>query len=127
MEATRRLEFTPSRLLRTQAEYRRAVAEVDALLDASDTAGRRDRLAFVSLLVQEYEDRHDPVERHSTNPQEVVDFMLEQHGMRRADLATIMGGKSRVSEFFAGRRRLSIEQIRALRDALAIPADLLLQ
>jgi antitoxin component HigA of HigAB toxin-antitoxin module len=36
-----------------------------------------------------------------------------------------MGGKARVSEFFAGKRRLSIEQVRALRDALGIPADLL--
>ena len=37
-----------------------------------------------------------------------------------------MGGKARVSEFFAGRRRLSIEQVRALRDLLHIPADLLI-
>ena len=37
-----------------------------------------------------------------------------------------MGGKARVSEFFPGKRRLSVEQIRALRDELGIPADLLI-
>jgi transcriptional regulator with XRE-family HTH domain len=47
--------------------------------------------------------------------------MLEQKGMTRADLADIMGGKSRVSEFFAAKRDLSINQIRALRDVLGIP------
>ena len=52
--------------------------------------------------------------------------MLEQKGMGRADLAEIMGGRSRVSEFFNGKRELSKAQIEALRDKLGIPADLLL-
>jgi antitoxin component HigA of HigAB toxin-antitoxin module len=52
--------------------------------------------------------------------------MLEQRGKTRADLHELMGGKARVSEFFAGKRRLSVEQIRALRKALGIPADLLI-
>jgi antitoxin component HigA of HigAB toxin-antitoxin module len=38
-----------------------------------------------------------------------------------------MGGKARVSEFFSGKRRLSIEQIRSLRETLGIPADLLIE
>lgn len=59
-------------------------------------------------------------------PQSVVEFMLEQRGMTRAELAPLMGGRSRVSDFFAGKRRLSMEQVRALRDALGIPADLLI-
>jgi HTH-type transcriptional regulator / antitoxin HigA len=46
--------------------------------------------------------------------------------MTRTELAPLMGGKSRVSEFLAGKRRLSVEQIIALRDALGIPADLLI-
>ena len=52
---------------------------------------------------------------------------LEQHGMTRGDLAPLMGGRARVSEFFSGRRRLSIAQVRSLRDALGIPADLLVE
>jgi HTH-type transcriptional regulator/antitoxin HigA len=59
-------------------------------------------------------------------PQDVVDFMLDQKGMSRADLAEVMGGRSRVSEFFSGKRELSRGQIEALRDKLGIPADLLL-
>jgi HTH-type transcriptional regulator/antitoxin HigA len=52
--------------------------------------------------------------------------MLEQKGMTRADLHELMGGKARVSEFFAGKRSLSVAQIRALREELGIPADLLI-
>jgi HTH-type transcriptional regulator / antitoxin HigA len=52
--------------------------------------------------------------------------MLEQKGMTRADLHRLMGGKARVSEFFAGKRALSVAQIRALHRELGIPSDLLL-
>ena len=79
-----------------------------------------------SVLVEAYEDEHDPLDEAGGSPQSVVGFMLEQRGLTRADLHQAMGGKARVSEFFAGKRRLSIEQIRALRDLLHIPADLLI-
>jgi HTH-type transcriptional regulator/antitoxin HigA len=46
--------------------------------------------------------------------------------MTRADLENVMGGKSRVSEFFSGKRELSKTQIEALHRLLAIPADILL-
>ena len=62
----------------------------------------------------------------AVTPQEAVTFMLEQKGLSRADLDDVMGGKSRVSEFFSGRRDLSKSQVEALRRLLGIPADILL-
>jgi len=53
--------------------------------------------------------------------------MLEQKGMERSTLAELMGGRSRVSDFFRGKRALSNAQIKGLRDLLGIPADLLLE
>jgi HTH-type transcriptional regulator/antitoxin HigA len=118
-------------LLRNAREFRAAVRELDALLDAlldaEGPADDKERLAFLSVLVQEYEDRTDPLDEAGGSPQEVVAFMLEQRGMNRTDLAPLMGGRARVSEFFSGRRRLSIEQVRALRAALGIPADMLIE
>jgi HTH-type transcriptional regulator/antitoxin HigA len=113
--------------LRSVREYRTAVAEIDVLLDSARDAEHRERLEFLSVLVQNYEDRTDPLDEHAGSPREVVAFMLEQRGMTRSQLAPLMGGRARVSEFFSGRRRLSIEQVRQLRDALGIPADLLLE
>jgi transcriptional regulator with XRE-family HTH domain len=62
----------------------------------------------------------------TSTPQTIVAFMLEQQGMTRADLAPILGGRSRVSEFFSRKRRLSVPQIQKIRDVLHIPADLLM-
>lgn len=127
MAAPAQLDFTKPHLLRNAREYRAAVAEIDALLDAGGAVEHRERLEFLSVLVQDYEDRTDPLDERAGSPREVVAFMLEQRGMTRRDLASLMGGRARVSEFFSGHRRLSIEQVRSLRDALGIPADLLVE
>lgn len=122
------LSFTKPHVLRNLREYKAAVAEIDALLDLDPTRGSEayERLEFLSVLVEAYEDEHYPIDERDGTPQSVVAFMLEQQGKTRSDLATLMGGKGRVSEFFSGKRRLSVEQIRSLRDELGIPADLLI-
>lgn len=128
MATAMRLDFTNPHLLRNAKEYDAAVAEINTLLDADVKKGSvgHDRLEFLSVLVEAYDDKHYPIENIAGTPQSMVEFMLEQKGMTRAELVPIMGGKSRVSEFFAGKRRLSIEQIIKLRDELGIPADLLI-
>jgi HTH-type transcriptional regulator / antitoxin HigA len=108
-------------------EYNAAVAEVDRLLDENPKKGstEHDRLEFLAVLIAAYEDAHVPEPRNPT-PQEAVDFFLEQHEMTRAELAPVMGGGSRVSDFFRGVRALSTSQMKALRELLGVPADLLL-
>lgn len=123
------LDLPAPRVLRTQEEFDAVVAEIDRLLDlnAEPFSAEDERLELLSLLVEDYESRHNPIDDRNLTPQDVVDFMLDQRGMTRADLAPIMGGRSRVSDFFNGRRSLSKGQIEALREHLGIPADLLIQ
>jgi len=83
-----------------------------------------DRLEFLSVLVEHYEDERYPM--GAVTPQEAVTFMLEQKGLARSDLDAVMGGKSRVSEFLSGRRDLSKSQVEGLRRLLGIPAEVLL-
>ena len=124
------LDFTVPHLLRTPEEYQSAVDEIDRLLDAEVEAGTAawERLRFLAVLVQAYEEETSPIEERLTGctPQSAVDFMLQQRGMSRAELVPLLGSKSRVSEFFNEQRPLSKAQIVALRSHLGIPADLLL-
>jgi len=121
------LDFSKPHVLRSDEEYEAAVAEIDALLDRDIVPGseEKDRLEFLTLLVEAYDDEHFPMGGSST-PQSIVDFVLEQRGMQRSNLAEVMGGRSRVSDFFNGKRELSRTQIKTLRDVFGIPADLLL-
>jgi HTH-type transcriptional regulator/antitoxin HigA len=120
------LDFSKPHVLRNEEEYDAAVTEIDALLDAGAlSAEEADRLEFLTLLVEAYDEAHHPMGETST-PQSVVAFLLEQNGMSRADLNALLGGKSRVSEFFSGQRSLSLGQIQRLRERFGVSADALL-
>jgi len=125
---TKHLDFSQPHLLRNETEYDAAVAEIDALLESQAAPGtlEYDRLELLSVLVEVYDEEHYRLGDTAT-PQAVVDFLLEQRGMTRAGLAPFLGGRSRVSEFFAGKRPLSITQIQRLRQLFNVPADLLLE
>jgi HTH-type transcriptional regulator/antitoxin HigA len=120
------LDVSRVRAIRTRAEYDAALAEAVRLveLDPSPRSDAGARLVGLAVLIEAYEKEQFPV--GDTTPQEVVDFMLEQRGMTRSDLHEVMGGRSRVSEFFAGKRELSIAQLVRLSATLRIPSDLLL-
>ncbi len=120
------LDVPRPHVLRTDEEYDSAIAEIERLLDEGSEEGTEayDRLELLSVLVEHYEEERYPM--GSVTPQEAVSFMLEQKGMSRADLDDVMGGKSRVSEFFSGKRELSKSQVEVLRSMLGIPADILL-
>lgn len=124
--ATALLDFSKPHVLRSEAEYDAAIAEIERLLDEDVEAGSEgyDRLEFLSVLVKHYEDERYPM--GSVTPQQAVTFMMEQKGLDRSALHDVMGGKSRVSEFLNGKRELSKSQIEGLRRLLGIPADVLL-
>ena len=119
------LDVSQPHVLRTEEEYRAAIAEIERLLDADAEQGTQgfDRLELLSVLVEHYEEEHYPVD--PVTPQQAVAFMLEQKGLGRSDLDDVMGGKSRVSEFFSGKRALSKAQIEALHRMLGIPVGIL--
>ena len=120
------LDFSKPHVLKSDAEYDAAIAEIERLLDDDVEAGSEgyDRLEFLSVLVEHFEDERYPM--GGVTPQQAVTFMLEQRGMDRSELDDVMGGKSRVSEFLNGKRDLSKSQVERLRRLLGIPADVLL-
>jgi HTH-type transcriptional regulator / antitoxin HigA len=114
-------------VLRNEAEYSAAVEEIEQLLDADPPPHSEayERLEFLSVLVQAYEDGHFPIEQ-LTSPQDVVAFMLEQKGLSHDDLAQWLGGESHMLAFLQGTSSLSLSQIETLRERLSIPADILI-
>jgi len=113
--------------IRNGKEFHAAVIELDALIDADPKEGTitYDRMELLTILIGAYEEQPLPPFEPAT-PQEVVRFMAEQKGIGAAELAELVGGRPRLSDFYRGVRDLSKTQIIALRDALGIPADLLL-
>lgn len=113
--------------IRNDEEYNAIVREMDELLDGDYPEGSAedDRLELLSVLVQAYEADHEPMPS-LPSPHAVVKFMAAQKGVGPGALARLMGGRSRLSGFMKGKRELSRRQIKAMRDALGIPEDLLI-
>ena len=115
------------RPIRTRAEFRNAQAELDAIVDSDPKEGipAFDRMELLAILVAAYEAETLP-EFVAPTPQEMVQHMAEAQGIRSGELAQIMGGRSRLSDFYNAKRQLSMPQIVKLRDLLGISADLLI-
>jgi HTH-type transcriptional regulator/antitoxin HigA len=57
---------------------------------------------------------------------DLLTYLMDQHGMSRADLVPLLGTPSRVSEVLTGKRELSMSTVRKLRERFHISADLLI-
>jgi HTH-type transcriptional regulator/antitoxin HigA len=120
------LDFTKPHVLRTEEEYNAAIVEIERLLDLDPPPFSEDyeRLEFLSVLAEAYERAHFQID--ASSPADVVAFMLEQKALPRGDLDPLLGGEQSAAQFFCGARKLTRDEIEALRDLLGIPADLLL-
>lgn len=111
--------------IRTEADYERALAEVERLWGARSGTPRGDRLDVLATLIDAYESEHHPVD--PPDPVEAIRFRMEQQGLTRKDLEPMIGSRTRVAEVLNRKRRLSIAMIRRLHDGLGIPAEILIR
>lgn len=111
--------------IRSDADYRAALARLEDLIDAKKGSEEGDELEILSILIDAYENEHFPIEM--PDPIEAIKFRMEQMDMKQKDLAEVVGNKGRVSEIMNGRRKLSLDMIRKINQALHIPTEVLIQ
>jgi len=114
------------RPLRTEEDYKAALATVSTLVDADPAPGtsQGDELEILSMLVERYETERFPLE--SPDPIEAIKFRMEQQGLSVPDMRPYIGNANRVYEVLAGKRALSLAMIRRLHKGLHIPAEVLI-
>ena len=107
----------------SDAELARARALVDRLM-VSDAAADMARLEAQARLIAAYEEHKWP--RRMPSTAEIVRYLMDQHGLSRADMVPILGTASRVSEVLRGKKGLSMTMVQRLRARFRVPADVLL-
>jgi len=112
------------RLLKTEEDYQKSLARFEELFDATPNTPEGDEAELLALLIEKYEEEHYPIE--APNPIEAIKFRMEQMDLSKKDLAGILGYKSRVSEIFNKRRKLTLKMIRNLHEKLKIPYEALM-
>jgi HTH-type transcriptional regulator/antitoxin HigA len=114
------MEFKP---IKSELDYRNALQRLEIIFDAPVDSIEGDEAEILSLLIENYENEHYPIE--APDPIEGIKIRMEELNMRQQDLVGILGGKSRVSEILNKKKRLTVDMIRKLEKTLQISASVL--
>jgi len=94
--------------IHTKAEHARLFREIKRLMLKGEdnlTPAETAILEVLATLVEDYEKRIYP--RAKSTPAELLEFLMEQHNLKAADLPL---PSSRVSEILSGKRAISKQQ-----------------
>lgn len=110
-------------VIQNEADHAQAKALIAGLM-GSDNLADQARVAAQAQLIEAFERARWPRRRPALP--ELLKYLMDQHGLSRADLAPILGSASRVSEVLTGKRELSMTMVKRLRDRFHVSADLLI-
>jgi HTH-type transcriptional regulator/antitoxin HigA len=95
--------------VRTEEDYAQVRATIEVLLDEigdNENHPLADVLDYLADQVAAYEEEHFPIPE--AEPNEVLRFLMEQHGLKQEDLADC-APQSRISDILSGHRGISKE------------------
>ncbi|WP_342642136.1 transglycosylase domain-containing protein [Rhodoligotrophos ferricapiens] len=115
----------PVKPIRTEEDYRSALAEIDRLLAAEAGSPEADRLEVLAILVAEYERKSHPLA--PPDPIDFLTFAMRAQGRSQAELAELLGSRSRASEVLNRKRHLSAEMIGKIAQGWSLPREILSQ
>ena len=113
------------KVIKTEKDYKLALKRLELIFDAKKGSKQGDELELLSILIDNYEKEKHRIDL--PDPIDAIKFRMEQLGYKQKDLAEIMGLKSRVSEVLNRKRKLTLEMIRKLNEALGISTDVLVK
>ena len=80
------------RPIKTKADHRAALNEIERLMDAKPGTPAGDRLEILATLVDHYESQHEPIE--PPDPIDALLYHMESRGLTRRDLEPFLGSRA---------------------------------
>jgi HTH-type transcriptional regulator / antitoxin HigA len=114
------------RLIRNDDDHAAAVREIERLWGAEPGTADSDKLDVLAMLVEKYEEERWP-DGDTSDPIDLLNYAIDELGHTQAELAELLGSRSRASEVLGRRRALTVDMIRKISDAWKIPAELLVR
>jgi HTH-type transcriptional regulator/antitoxin HigA len=111
--------------IKTQRDYRRALKEIEALMNAKRNTPEGDRLDVLVTLVEAWESKHWPLDL--PDAVEAIRYHMDQQGLVPRDLIPFIGTRNRVYEVLSRKRPLTLAMIQRLHEGLGIPAESLIK
>ena len=111
--------------LQSDQDYQKALLEVERLWDAPANSPESDIINIITLLIEDYEKRVRPIE--APDPIEFIQQVMEDRGLTRKDMESIIGPRGRVSDILTKKRPLTLDMIRRLSEKMQLPTDILVR
>jgi len=112
--------------IRNDEDHAAALREIERLWGAAAGTEDGDKLDILATLVEKYEESRWPIVDDS-DPIDLLNYAIDELGHSQAELAELLGSRSRASEVLNRRRPLTVEMIHKIGQAWKIPADLLVR
>jgi len=112
------------RVISTKQEHEQMLARVESLMDKGDrrTVEEDAALDLMVRLITDYEEEHYPLPQPT--PREMLLYLMEQRGLKQADLVPIFKSRGYVSDVVNGKRGISKVHARQLADHFRVSVDL---
>jgi HTH-type transcriptional regulator/antitoxin HigA len=112
--------------IRNDEDHAAALREIERLWGTAAGTEEGDKLDILATLVEKYEDSRWP-NIDASDPIDLLNYAIEELGHSQAELAELLGSRSRASELLNRRRPLTVEMIHKISESWKIPADLLVR
>ena len=111
--------------IRTKADHRAALKEIETLMPARRGTPKGERLDVLVTLVEVWERKCFPMDL--PDAVEAIKFRMEQSGLAPKDLVPMIGQLNRVYEILSRKRALTLKMVWRLHRELGIPAESLIK
>ena len=109
--------------IESEQEHIEAHRLVDSLISKRDCSPEEVALLrLVGILIQQYETRGRDIPR--SRPHDMLQFLMEENGLRQRDLLDIFGTRPIVSEVVHGKRGITKAQALKLAERFRVTPDL---
>ena len=104
-------------------EFDSMVARLEELDFAKRKLTREEKALreILAALIEVYDDRFSLPEQP---PHEMVKYLMEQRGLKQADLVPVLGSRAQVSDLVNGKRGISKAQAKKLAEHFGVSAEL---
>ena len=112
------------RVITTDQEHERMLAEVEKLMDEGErrTAEEDTALDLMVRLIKDYEEERHPLADPS--PHEMLVYLMEQRNLKQADLLPIFKSRGYVSDVINAKRGISKVHAKQLAEFFKVSAGL---
>jgi HTH-type transcriptional regulator / antitoxin HigA len=109
-------------VLKTSAEYKKAVVRSMDIFDAAPDSPEDRELDLLLVLIKDYEDKN--IVLPEIDPIQVIKLKMEEKEIKAKDLVPIIGSAGHVSSVLSGRRGLTLKAAQQLRNYFDLPAEI---